>query len=72
MGRFFANIVADVLTFIAKDLKNALNNNGVLVISGILDKYEKKVMNFYKDCEVIERITQEEWVTIILKKRLDK
>ena len=67
-----ANIVADVLTFIAKDLKNALNDNGILVISGILDKYEKKVMNFYKDCEVIERITQNEWVTLILKKRLDK
>lgn len=66
-----ANIVADVLTFIAKDLKKALDDNGILVISGILDKYEKKVMNFYKDCEVIERITQDEWVTLILKKRLD-
>ena len=67
-----ANIVADVLTFIAKDLKNALNDNGILVISGILDKYEKKVMNFYKDCEVIERITQDEWVTVILKKKADR
>jgi len=67
-----ANIVADVLTFIAKDLKNAMAENGILVISGILDKYEKKVMNFYKDCEIIERITQDEWVTLILKKRLDK
>ncbi|MEA2099877.1 MAG: 50S ribosomal protein L11 methyltransferase [Campylobacterota bacterium] len=67
-----ANIVADVLTFIAKDLKNAMNENAVLIISGILDKYEKKVMNFYKDCEVLERITQDEWVTLILKKRLDK
>jgi len=66
-----ANIVADVLTFIAKDLKKALDDDGILVISGILDKYEKKVMNFYKDCEVIERITQDEWVTLILKKRLD-
>ena len=64
-----ANIVADVLTFIASDLKKALNENGVLVLSGILDKYEEKVMKFYKDCELIEKITQDEWVTLILKRK---
>ena len=62
-----ANIVADVLTFIAKDLKNALKNDGILIISGILDKYEDKVISFYKDCEVVERIAQDEWVTFVLK-----
>ncbi len=67
-----ANIVADVLTFIAKDLKNALKDDGILVISGILDKYEKKVINFYKDCEIVQRITQDEWVTLILKKRVNR
>ena len=64
-----ANIVADVLTFIASDLKKALSENGVLVLSGILDKYEEKVMKFYKDCELIEKITQDEWVTLILKRK---
>lgn len=62
-----ANIVADVLTFIANDLKKALNENGILILSGILDKYETKVLNFYKDCEIVERIAQDEWVTLILK-----
>ena len=62
-----ANIVADVLTFIANDLKNALEKEGVLVLSGILDKYETKVLNYYKDCEIIEKIAQEEWITLILK-----
>ncbi|SMP88364.1 [LSU ribosomal protein L11P]-lysine N-methyltransferase [Epsilonproteobacteria bacterium SCGC AD-308-O04] len=64
-----ANIVADVLTFIAKDLKNALKDNGILILSGILDKYEVKVLNFYKDCEILERISQDEWVTLVLKKK---
>jgi len=64
-----ANIVADVLTFIAKELKNALNENGILILSGILDKYETKVLNFYKDCDIVEKITQDEWVTLIVKKR---
>jgi ribosomal protein L11 methyltransferase len=63
-----ANIVADVLTFIAKDLKEAMKENGILILSGILDKYETKVLNFYKDCQIVEKINQDEWVTLILKK----
>jgi len=62
-----ANIVADVLTFIAKELKAALKEDGILVLSGILDKYEDKVMNFYKDCVVVKRIPEDEWVTLVLK-----
>jgi ribosomal protein L11 methyltransferase len=64
-----ANIVADVLTFIAKDLKKALKDDGILILSGILDKYENKVLNFYKDCDIVERIAQDEWVTLVLKRK---
>ena len=39
-----ANIVADVLTFIASDLKMITKPEGVLILSGILDKYENKVL----------------------------
>lgn len=63
-----ANIVADVLTFIANDLKKALVNDGILILSGILDKYEEKVLKFYTDCEIVERIPQNEWVTLVLKR----
>jgi len=64
-----ANIVADVLTFIAKDLKNAMGKDAILILSGILDKYETKVLNFYKNCEIVERIAQDEWVTLVLKQK---
>ncbi|MDD2789867.1 MAG: 50S ribosomal protein L11 methyltransferase [Sulfurimonas sp.] len=64
-----ANIVADVLTFIAKDLKKALKEDGILILSGILDKYENKVLAFYKDCDIVERIAQDEWVTLVLKRK---
>ncbi|RLA78859.1 MAG: 50S ribosomal protein L11 methyltransferase, partial [Epsilonproteobacteria bacterium] len=64
-----ANIVADVLTFIAKELKLAMKEDGILILSGILDKYETKVLRFYKDCEIIQRIPQDEWVTLILKRK---
>ena len=63
-----ANIVADVLTFIANDLKRVLKDDGILILSGILDKYEDKVLKFYKDFEIEQRIAQDEWVTLILKR----
>ncbi|MCF6330110.1 MAG: 50S ribosomal protein L11 methyltransferase [Sulfurimonas sp.] len=62
-----ANIVADVLTFIAKDLKLATKDDGILILSGILDKYEDKVLKFYKDFKTIQKVTQDEWVTLILQ-----
>lgn len=62
-----ANIVADVLTFIANDLKRVLAEDGILILSGILNKYEEKVLSFYKDCVIKERIVQDEWVTLVLK-----
>jgi len=63
-----ANIVADVLTFIAKDLKEAMQEEGVLILSGILNKYEDKVLSFYKNLTLVQRIPQEEWITLVLRK----
>ncbi len=63
-----ANIVADVLSMIATDLKNAVSEGGTIILSGILDKYEDKVMRSFSSMELIERIPMEEWVTLILKK----
>ncbi|MEN4046816.1 50S ribosomal protein L11 methyltransferase [Sulfurimonas sp. NWX367] len=63
-----ANIVADVLTFIANDLKKAMAEDGILILSGILNKYEEKVLNAYKDCKITQRIAQDEWVTLVLKR----
>ena len=63
-----ANIVADVLVFISKDLKKCLNNDGILVISGILDKHIDKVLRKFKDLEQLELIHKNEWITIVFKK----
>lgn len=63
-----ANIVADVLVMIANDLKKSLNPDGLLIISGILDKHENRVLNKFKDLEVIKVIHKNEWVTAIFKK----
>ncbi|MEA3523772.1 MAG: 50S ribosomal protein L11 methyltransferase [Campylobacterota bacterium] len=62
-----ANIVADVLVMIAPELKKILKDNGTMILSGILDKYEDKVLKKYSNFSHLERIVQDEWVTLIIK-----
>jgi len=61
-----ANIIADVLVFIAPELKKRVNN--ILILSGIIDKYKDKVLKKYSDFDLIEEIRDNEWVTLIFKK----
>jgi len=64
-----ANIVADVLVFIASDLSKRLKDGGVLILSGIMDKYEDKVLKAYKKYELTQRIVENEWVTLVVTKK---
>ncbi len=63
-----ANIIADVLKFIAKDLKSACKPNGILILSGILDKKEMQVKESFKDLKLEQRILKDEWITLVYKK----
>ncbi|WP_309498453.1 50S ribosomal protein L11 methyltransferase [Sulfurovum sp.] len=63
-----ANIIADVLRFIAKELKNACKEEGLLILSGILDKKENLVVESFKDLTLLKRTLKDEWVTLIYKK----
>ena len=63
-----ANIIADVLRFIAKDLKAAVTDNGYLILSGILDKKEDLVKESFKDLTLEKRTLKDEWVTLVYKK----
>ena len=63
-----ANIVADVLIMISKDLKKSVKTNGSLILSGILDKYFDIVLSKYNDFTLIKTIKNKEWVTLYLKK----
>jgi len=62
-----ANIIADVLVFIASELKQ--RSGKYLILSGIIDKYKDKVAKKYGDFELIEEIRENEWVTLILKRK---
>ena len=63
-----ANIIADVLRFIAKDLKSACKEDGLLILSGILDKKEELVKESFKDLKLETRTLKDEWVTLVYKK----
>ena len=62
-----ANIVADVLIFLAKDLKARTKDNGYLLLSGIMNNYKDKVLKKYNEFLIEEIIEDREWVTILLK-----
>lgn len=64
-----ANIVADVLVFIAGDLKKRLREGGILILSGIMDKYEDKVLRAYKSFDLTERLVENEWVTLVVTQK---
>jgi ribosomal protein L11 methyltransferase len=64
-----ANIIADVLLMIHKDLKVVTKHGGILILSGIIDKYINKIKEKYKDFNIIENITEGEWHTLVLQKQ---
>lgn len=66
-----ANIIADVLRFIAKELKSACKEGGLLILSGILDKKEDLVVESFKELTLVKRTLKDEWVTLVYKKEIN-
>ncbi len=63
-----ANIIADVLLLLHNDLKKAVNQGGILILSGIIDKYIDQILEKYKDFNTLEKIQNKEWYTLVLKR----
>ena len=63
-----ANIIADVLIMLASDLINATKNGGILILSGILDKYIDRVEQRFHSMQVLEKYKKDEWYTLVLKR----
>jgi len=63
-----ANIIADVLIMLASDLINATKKDGILVLSGILDKYLQRVEKRFSSMEVLEKYKKDEWYTLVMKR----
>lgn len=63
-----ANIIADVLRFIASDLKRLTKPGGTLILSGILDTKEAQVLPSFETLTLTERKQKQEWITLVYKK----
>ncbi len=63
-----ANITSEVLKMLAKDLRRYVNQNGIIIISGILTSLEDEVITVFKSLgfKVIERKNLGEWVAFKL------
>ena len=63
-----ANIVADVLIMIARDIKNIVKNDGIVILSGIMEQHKNRVLTKFNDYMILEELEQNGWVTLIIKK----
>ncbi len=63
-----ANIISDILIMLFKDLKEATNPEGYLILSGILEKYVKKVEEKFSSLKLIEKKQKNEWFTLVLQR----
>lgn len=63
-----ANIIADVIFMLEKDLKNILNDGAYLVLSGILQKYEDRIKETFRDLKLVEQKKLNDWVSFVFKK----
>lgn len=68
----FANITADILMRFSKSIGKHLRDDGVIVLSGIIDTREDEVVQCYTDAgyEIIERESQDDWRGLKLKKKV--
>lgn len=65
-----ANILHNVLAEIMGDLKNIMNDNAIIVLSGILDEKKPVVLDAIKkyNLHLIEEAHQDQWVALIVRK----
>ena len=63
-----ANIIADVLVMLAGDLMKAVKPGGLLILSGVLDKYESRIKTRFGAMDLQEMYVKDEWHTFIFKK----
>ena len=63
-----ANIIADVILMLRNDLINLLKNGSYLVLAGVLDRYEERILQAFSDLKLIENDSKNEWRSFVFKK----
>ena len=65
-----ANITADVIIALSKNISRLLKPSSLLLLSGIVSKYEQKVIDSFLDFDIIlhQVSDDKEWTTLVLQK----
>ncbi|CZE46992.1 50S ribosomal protein L11 methyltransferase [Campylobacter geochelonis] len=63
-----ANIIADVILMLKKELILSVKDGGVLILSGILEKYLERIKDSFKELKFVEFEQKNEWVSLVFKK----
>ena len=63
-----ANIIADVILMLKNDLINLLKEGSYLVLAGVLDKYETRILEAFSSLKLIESQTKNEWKSFVFQK----
>jgi ribosomal protein L11 methyltransferase len=68
-GVITANIIADVLIVLLKNVKNFLNANGILILSGILEERAGEIISaaLEQGFELKEKMSENDWVALALR-----
>lgn len=63
-----ANIIADVILMLKNDLINLLKEGSYLVLAGVLDKYEARILEAFSSLKLVENQTKNEWKSFVFQK----
>ncbi|TKX30358.1 50S ribosomal protein L11 methyltransferase [Campylobacter sp. MIT 12-8780] len=63
-----ANLVADIILSLAKNLQESLKINAYLILSGILDKHEERIKQAFVNLKPITSLKNNEWLSLVYQK----
>lgn len=63
-----ANIIADVILMLSRELLASLNPNGYLLLAGVLEKYSNRILSAFSSLELISKKQDNDWVSFIFKR----
>lgn len=64
-----ANLIADIILVLKKELIKSVQKGGVLIISGILEKYKDIIKAEFCELELLEITQKNEWLSFVYKKQ---
>lgn len=63
-----ANIIADVILMLQRELILGVKSGGYLLLAGVLDRYSDRILEAFSTLELVSKKQENEWVSFIFKR----